>query len=243
MKKTEGFHFTDGEILLFDKPLYWTSFDLVHKVRHLVKKYTGEKKIKVGHAGTLDPMATGLMVICTGKATKKINDLTLIDKSYIATLRLGQTTPSFDRESEVDAVFPTEHITEELILSVLEQFKGESQQIPPLFSAKSINGVRAYELAREGRTDIELKSVTVTISDIQLISFADNELVISVTCTKGTYIRSLARDIGKALNSGAYLVGLHRTMAGEFKINNAYSYKEFQEILASLQPILEDTVL
>jgi len=243
MKKTEGFNFTEGELLLFDKPLYWTSFDLVHKVRNLVKKHTGEKKIKVGHAGTLDPMATGLMIICTGKFTKKINDLTIIDKSYIATLRLGQTTPSFDRESEVDAEYPTAHITEELILSVLAQFKGESQQVPPLFSAKSINGVRAYELAREGHTDIVLKAVTINIPDIQLISYANNELVISVSCTKGTYIRSLARDIGLALKSGAYLVGLHRTVAGNFKINNAYSYKEFQEILASLQPISENTVL
>jgi tRNA pseudouridine55 synthase len=238
----KNFNFTDGEILLFDKPLYWTSFDLVHRVRSMVKRFTGEKKIKVGHAGTLDPMATGLMIICTGKATKKINDLTIVDKSYRATIHLGQTTPSCDRETDVDATFPIDHITEELIKETLKKFEGETMQVPPLFSAKSINGVRAYELAREGRTDVELKAQPITLSKIEIISYEEPVLIIDVTCSKGTYIRSLARDIGVALKSGAHLSGLRRTSAGDFTINNALTVQKFQEILASLQPISGNTI-
>jgi tRNA pseudouridine55 synthase len=234
-KEVQDFNFVDGEILLFDKPMYWTSFDLVKKVRFLASRYSGIKKLKVGHAGTLDPMATGLMIICIGKATKLADSLTLADKEYIATFRLGQTTPSFDQETDVDAEYPTEHITRESVQNVVDQFIGSSMQIPPLFSAKSINGTRAYELARQG-SDIQLESKPIVIHEMEILSYNFPVVEVRIKCSKGTYIRAIARDFGLALSSGAYMASLRRIASGNFLIKNAWTFKEFQEKIASLQP-------
>lgn len=190
-------NFTEGEILYFDKPLRWTSFDLVNKVRNIVRYKLGLKKMKIGHAGTLDPLATGVMIVCTGRATKKIESFQYQTKEYVATLKLGATTPSFDLETEIDGEYPTEHITEELLRSTLKNFIGSIQQIPPTYSAVKINGKRAYEYARKGQ-DVEIKPKTLVIDEIELISFSDNVAKIRVVCSKGTYIRALARDIGQA---------------------------------------------
>ncbi len=224
------YDFKEGEVLLFDKDLDWTSFDLVKKVRNKLTKAIHEKKLKVGHAGTLDPKATGLMILCTGKATKQIESLQAQEKEYIATLKLGATTPSFDLETEEDFHFSTDHITQELFLEVLQKFTGEQLQVPPLFSAVKVNGKRAYTHARKG-DDVKLNAKLIQVSTIGLISFSNNEAVIRVTCSKGTYIRALARDIGKELNSGAYLVGLRRTKIGRFNVEDAMSIDYFLENL------------
>lgn len=226
----KNFNFPEGEVLLFNKELEWTSFDLVQKVRNNICRALGIKKLKVGHAGTLDPKATGLMIICTGKATKKIESLQAEEKEYIATLKLGATTPSFDLETEEDAVFETSHISRELILEVLRSFNGEIQQVPPIFSAIKIDGKRAYKHARKGE-EVDLKARPIIIREIELQAFSKTEITIRVICSKGTYIRALARDLGVALNSGAYLTGLTRTRIGEFSIENAYSVENFLNIL------------
>ena len=226
--------FLAGQIVLFDKEKNWTSFDLVNKVRGMLKKAYKVKKLKVGHTGTLDPLATGLMVVCTGKATKKINDLQNDDKEYIAKVKLGATTPSFDLETEEDQHFPTEHITKEKLEKALKGFMGEQQQIPPVFSAKRINGKRAYELARKGQ-EVEMKAASVHIHDIELLNVNFPEFEFRVACSKGTYIRSLARDIGKALESGAYLTNLVRTKAGEFELTDAMSIADFEGILKKMK--------
>jgi len=218
--------FEDGQVLLFDKPLYWTSFDLVNKVRNILKSSLGLKKIKVGHAGTLDPLASGLMIVCTGRATKRIDSFLNLDKEYIATFTLGATTPSFDLETEIDENFPTDHITEELIKEKLECFLGEQKQIPPVYSAKLIDGKRAYEYARKG-INIELEPATVYFREFELISFSLPEIKIRMKCSKGTYIRSFARDFGKSLNCGCYLSALVRSSIGEFKLCDAYSIETF----------------
>lgn len=224
------YDFQQGEILLFDKELEWTSFDLVQKVRNKLCRALGIKKLKVGHAGTLDPKATGLMILCTGKATKTIESLQAEEKEYIATLKLGATTPSFDLETEEDEQFSTEHITREFLLEVLGRFTGEQWQVPPVFSAVKVNGKRAYTHARKGE-DVKLNAKQIQIPEIELIDFSSNQAVIRVACSKGTYIRALARDIGVALNSGAYLVGLRRTRIGKFHVDEAMSAKFFIENL------------
>ncbi|MCQ2209301.1 MAG: tRNA pseudouridine(55) synthase TruB [Paludibacteraceae bacterium] len=220
--------FTEGEILYFDKPLRWTSFDLVNKARNIIRHQLGMKKIKIGHAGTLDPLATGVMIVCTGRATKKIESFQYQTKEYIATLKLGATTPSFDLETEVDATFPTEHITESLLRETLSHFIGEIKQIPPTYSAVKINGKRAYEYARKGE-EVDIKPKTLVIDEIELLSFDDNEAKIRVVCSKGTYIRALARDIGEALNSGAHLIGLQRTRIGDVTLSDCMTIEQFEE--------------
>lgn len=228
--------FLEGQTLLFDKPLYWTSFDLVKKVKNIIRKHYGYKKIKVGHAGTLDPLATGLMIICTGKDTKKMSDLHAFEKEYVTTLRFGETTPSFDLETEVNATFPTSHISRESILDALNHFIGEQNQVPPLFSAKNIDGKRAYEFARKG-VDRELKPVRIRIYELELISFEMPMATIRIKSSKGTYIRSFARDLGIYLNSGACLAELKRTKIGDFNLADAYKLSEFEEKIVSLKQI------
>jgi len=225
--------FQTGRILLIDKEYNWTSFDAVNKIRILLKNRLGIKKIKVGHAGTLDPLATGLIIVCTGKMTKQITDFQDLEKEYVAMLKIGDTTPSFDMESEVDKTFPTEHITKEGVLEVLKSFIGEIDQIPPLFSAKYINGTRAYEYARRG-SDVELKAQKVNIYSLELIDFNLPYVKIKVKCSKGTYIRSLARDIGSALGSGAYLSELRRTGIGSYNVKNAISLNDFEKSLITI---------
>ncbi|MBN2348232.1 MAG: tRNA pseudouridine(55) synthase TruB [Bacteroidales bacterium] len=229
----EGQDFLDGKILSFNKPFKWTSFDLVKNVHAAIRQKYSFKKIKVGHAGTLDPLATGVMVICTGKATKKITEIQDLKKEYIATLKLGETTPSFDLESEVNASFPVEHITLDLVTHVANDFIGELKQIPPVFSAKNINGVRAYKYARRGE-DITLEPNSIQIFNIEIIEFNLPILKIKVECGKGTYIRALARDIGEKLNSGAYLAALERSAIGPYKIENSISIENFRENLNNM---------
>lgn len=223
-------NFIEGEILYFNKPLTWTSFGLVAKVRYLLSKKQGVKKLKVGHAGTLDPLASGVMIICTGKATKRIEEFQYQTKEYIATLRLGATTPSFDLEKEIDATYPTEHITRESVEGVLKNFIGCIQQVPPVFSACKIDGERAYDLARKGK-EVELKPKTLVIDEIELLDYHLPEIKIRVVCSKGTYIRALARDIGQALKSGAHLTGLVRTRVGEITLDRCLEIDNFQDWL------------
>lgn len=225
--------FEAGEILYFDKPLTWTSFDLVNKIRYAIKRDLGIKKPKIGHAGTLDPLATGVLIVCTGKKTKMIEHLQYETKEYVATLMLGETTPSFDMETEVDATFPTEHITKELVEKTLKKFLGEIQQIPPAYSAVKVDGKRAYEYARKGK-DVELKPKTLVIDEIELLEYAMPVVKIRVVCSKGTYIRALARDIGEALNSGAHLTVLRRTRIGDVTVDKCISVEQFQAIVKSM---------
>ncbi|WP_372774647.1 tRNA pseudouridine(55) synthase TruB [Mangrovibacterium sp.] len=224
------YDFQQGEILLFDKELEWTSFDLVKKVRNRLTKAIGVKKLKVGHAGTLDPKASGLMILCTGKATKKIESLQAEVKEYVATMKLGATTPSFDLETEEDAFFPTDHINLAVITQALENFMGEQLQVPPLFSAVKIDGKRAYEHARKGE-EVKLNAKLIRFYELEVLSFNGVELTIRVVCSKGTYIRSLARDLGQALNSGAYLIGLRRTKIGDYQVSEAMTIDYFLENL------------
>ncbi len=219
-----------GEVLYFDKPLKWTSFDLVNRFRYKLSRKLDVKKIKVGHAGTLDPLATGVMIICTGKATKRIDEFQYQTKEYIATLKLGETTPSFDLEREVDAVYPTEHITCEMVENVLKTFIGTIEQIPPLFSAVKINGRRAYKFARKGR-EVELKPKTLVIDELELVECNLPIIKIRVVCSKGTYIRALARDIGEALQSGAHLIGLERTRIGNVTLDMCMTPEEIDAFL------------
>jgi tRNA pseudouridine55 synthase len=202
----------------------------------MIRSYLGVKKIKVGHAGTLDPLATGLMIICTGKATKKIDEFRDLDKEYCATLHIGKTTPSFDLETETDGNYPTDHITRELVQMTLKGFLGEQQQIPPLHSAKFIDGKRAYEYARKGVMK-KLEPVNISIKKAELISFGVPETKVRLLCSKGTYIRSFARDFGVALKSGCYLSALERTSVGSFKIENAFSLKKFDDFLEQMKQI------
>ena len=222
--------FQEGKILYFDKPLGWTSFDLVAKVRYKISRFLNVKKIKVGHAGTLDPLATGVMIICTGKATKQIESFQYQVKEYVATLKLGETTPSFDLETAIDQTFETQHITKEMVEETLKSFIGSIEQVPPAFSACKINGERAYELARKGES-VELKAKLLVIDDIELLEFNMPEIKIRVVCSKGTYIRALARDIGKALNSGTHLTGLIRTRIGDITLDNCLKIEEIDNII------------
>jgi tRNA pseudouridine55 synthase len=228
--------FEEGQILLFNKPVYWTSFDLVNKVRNMIRSSLGIKKIKVGHAGTLDPLASGLMIICTGKATKQIDSFRDLDKEYVATIHLGETTPSFDLETETDHQYPTGHITNDLVKEVLQGFIGEQKQMPPLYSAKQIDGKRAYEFARKGIAR-ELTAATVFFREIELLSFELPETKIRLVCSKGTYIRSFARDLGLALKSGGYLSALERTSIGSYHVENAYDLEKFAKFIEQMQQI------
>ena len=222
--------FLAGEVLYFNKPLKWTSFDLVNKFRYKLSRKLGVKKIKVGHAGTLDPLATGVMILCTGKATKRIDEFQYQTKEYVATLKLGETTPSFDSEKEVDAVYPTEHITRELVEETLKHFIGKIEQVPPVFSACKIEGKRAYELARKGE-EVPLKAKTLVIDEIELLECALPVVKIRVVCSKGTYIRALARDIGEALHSGAHLIALERTRIGDITLDCCLNPEEIDDFL------------
>ena len=222
----QTFDFQKGEILVFDKPLDWTSFDLVHKVRYIICKKLNIKKLKVGHAGTLDPKATGILVLCTGKATSKIDSLQADEKEYVATLKFGATTPSYDLESEEDRQFETSHITKDLLTDVLKKFIGTIQQVPPDFSAIKIDGKRAYLNARKGIA-MEIKSKTLEVKEIEIINFSLPEVKLRIVCGKGTYIRALARDIGEELQSGAYLTGLRRTRVGDYDLAQAINLADF----------------
>lgn len=226
--------FEEGEVLLLQKPLYWTSFDLVKKVRYAIRHHCGLKKLKVGHAGTLDPLATGLMIVCTGRATKKIEEFGRMDKEYTALIRFGQTTPSYDLESEVDHEYPADHITADMIADTLKEFLGEQDQEPPLFSAKYVDGKRAYELARKN-IDRKLDKVRVSFHELRLLDYSGTEARISIVCSKGTYVRAFARDLGTALGSGAHLAGLVREAIGEFRNEKALTVEELQYILENLK--------
>lgn len=224
--------FKTGEVLYFDKPLGWTSFKVVGHARYHICKRLGVKKLKVGHAGTLDPLATGVMIVCTGKATKRIEEFQYHTKEYIADIRLGATTPSYDLEHEIDATYPTEHITRELVEATLQRFVGEIQQVPPAFSACMVNGTRAYDLARKGE-EVELKPKSLVIDEIELLECRLPDIRVRVVCSKGTYIRALARDIGEALQSGAHLTALRRTRVGEVRVEDCLNPLDFKEWIAA----------
>lgn len=225
-KKPETF--LEGAILFIDKPLTWTSFDVVNKIRKELRSNLGIKKIKVGHAGTLDPLATGLVIICTGRATKQISQFADLDKAYTADVRFGSTTPSFDLETEVDREYPWEHITPDSLRDQLKEMTGEQEQMPPMFSAKSVDGKRAYVMARKGK-EVELKPSLIRISELELLETDLPDSKIHVECSKGTYIRSLARDLGERLGSGAHLTGLRRTRIGPHGLEKADTLEDFLE--------------
>lgn len=224
--------FIEGEILCFDKPLRWTSFNVVAKIRRHLCQRLGVRKLKVGHAGTLDPLATGVMVVCTGHATKRIDELQAHVKEYVATLQLGATTPCFDLEKPIDQTYPTEHITEALLKKALGKFLGRIEQVPPAFSACKIGGKRAYDLARRGK-EVDLKPKVLVIDEIELHGFDQEKMqaTIRVVCSKGTYIRALARDIGLALQSGAHLIALRRTRVGNVRVEDCMKVEDFPEWL------------
>ncbi|NMC41461.1 MAG: tRNA pseudouridine(55) synthase TruB [Bacteroidales bacterium] len=226
--------FEEGQVLLFNKPLYWTSFDLVNKVRIMIRESTGIKKIKVGHAGTLDPLADGLMILCTGKATRRAEEFTGLDKEYVAEIFLGKTTPSFDLETGTDGEYPVSHITRELAEEALGSFLGRREQVPPVFSAKLIQGKRAYELARKG-IDTGIKPVNVVFREIELLDFNLPVIKVRILCSKGTYIRAFARDIGKALGSGAHLSALTRTAIGPYRTESAIDLEKFKFLLNKMK--------
>ena len=234
-------NFHEGEFIYINKPYRMTSFGALAFVRTRLSKKLGVKRLKTGHAGTLDPLATGVLILCTGKATKKIESLQLQSKEYTATLQLGATTPSYDREHTVDMTYPTKHITRELIEQVLRQFEGDIMQVPPLFSAVMVDGHRAYKLARKG-ADVELQAKPIHIDEIELTDFNPEtmQMSIRVACGKGTYIRSLARDIGAALGSGAFLTALCRTRLGDKRVEDCLTLDGFNEWLETID--IEDEV-
>lgn len=222
--------FLSGEILYVDKPYGWTSFDAVKRLRSALTRRMGVKKLKVGHAGTLDPLATGVMIVTTGRATKQIERLQAGVKEYVAEIALGATTPSFDLETEIDATYPTAHITRDKVLDVLTRFHGTIQQVPPAYSACKVDGHRAYDMARKGR-DVELKPKTLIIDAIELLEFAPDCITVRVVCSKGTYIRALARDIGEALASGGHLTALRRTRVGDIGIADCLTMEQAVELI------------
>ena len=230
----------EGEILYIDKPLHWTSFDAVKRVRSIMSRRLKIKKIKVGHAGTLDPLATGVMIVCTGKATKRIDELQAHTKEYVATIALGATTPSYDLETEIDATYPTEHITREMVAEVLKKFTGRIEQVPPAFSACKIDGKRAYKMARKGK-EVELKAKILVIDEIELLEYSQQSIVVRVVCSKGTYIRALARDIGAALNSGGHLTALRRTRVGDVKVEECLTVEQAVEMLNNIEITMPET--
>ncbi|MDO4736199.1 MAG: tRNA pseudouridine(55) synthase TruB [Bacteroidia bacterium] len=223
-------NYPGGVVIPLDKPYRWTSADAVRKIKFLAQRYFHKKNIKVGHAGTLDPLATGILLICLGKATKQAEALQAQKKEYIAQIELGATTPCFDMEKEIDCRYPYEHITRQMVDEAVKKFIGEQDQIPPIFSAKLVDGTRAYEIARAGE-QVEMKPSRITIYDIEVLEFELPRLVIRISCSKGTYIRSLARDIGVALGSGGYLTGLTRTASGGFHINDALKMEDIDILI------------
>lgn len=232
--------FLKGEIFHIDKPYGWTSFAVVGKLRYHISKRIGVKKIKVGHAGTLDPLASGVLVVCTGKATKRIDELQAGVKEYIAEIKLGATTPSFDLETEIDAIYPWEHITREQVEDVLKtQFIGCIEQVPPSFSACKVNGKRAYKMARTG-AEVELKAKTLIINEIEVLEFEGQRLVVRVLCGKGTYIRALARDIGVALGSGGHLTGLRRTQVGDVRVEKCMTVDEAVQLIQTTEVVMPE---
>lgn len=224
--------FISGETICVDKPLGWTSFDAVKRLRGALSRRLGLKKVKVGHAGTLDPLATGVLIVCTGRATKRIEELQAGRKEYVATLRLGATTPSFDLEKQIDALYPWEHITESMVREVLERFTGDIMQVPPVFSAVKVDGKRAYRFARKGE-EPELKAKPLVIDEMELLDFRPPVMRVRVVCSKGTYIRALARDIGSALGSGAHLTALRRTRVGDHDLGHAMSVQKAMDLIWS----------
>jgi len=224
--------FAQGTTILVDKPLTWTSFDVVNKIRWNLKQVLGVKKIKVGHAGTLDPLATGLLILCIGKHTKQIDKLMVTEKTYTGTILLGKTTPSYDLESDYDSEYPTEHINSEILEAARQQLLGDIQQVPPIFSAKQIDGKRAYDLARAGKP-VELKSNSIHISDFKINDERFPEIDFEITCSKGTYIRSIAHDFGKLVNSGGTLIKLRRTKSGDLSVEDALSIDEWISLIRS----------
>jgi tRNA pseudouridine55 synthase len=231
--------FKEGEVLYFNKPLGWTSFKVVGHARYHICRRMKVKKLKVGHAGTLDPLATGVMIVCTGKATKRIEEFQYHTKEYVATIQLGATTPSYDLEHEIDATYPTEHITRELVEETLKTFIGEIQQVPPAFSACMVNGKRAYDLARKGE-EVELKPKLLVIDEIELLECNLPEIKVRVVCSKGTYIRALARDIGEALQSGAHLTALERTRVGDVRLADCLDPMNFKEWIDAQEIEIEE---
>lgn len=231
--------FVSGEIIGIDKPLGWTSFDVVKRLRGAIQRRLGVKKFKVGHAGTLDPLATGVLIVCTGKATGKIEMLQEGKKEYIAQVRFGATTPSFDLEKEIDANYPYEHITREMILNTLPKFTGKILQVPPVFSAVKVDGKRAYLEARKGK-DVELKAKPLEITEFELLDFNGRDATLRIVCSKGTYIRALARDLGEALDSGAHLIGLRRTSVGPVDIDKCLSVNEAIDMIDSAELTFPD---
>lgn len=229
MESLRNVNFEEGYVALIDKPLGWTSTDVVRKIKFRLKRL-GYRRIKVGHAGTLDPLATGVLLVCIGRATKRVEELQSENKEYVAELKLGETTPSYDLEHPVDRTFPTDHITREKVLETLRSLEGEREQEPPIYSAKKIEGTRAYELARAGE-EVELRKAHITIHSIELEEFSLPYMRIRIRCSKGTYIRSLAREIGEALGSGAHLTSLRRTRSGDFRVEEATGVDDFLEKL------------
>ena len=229
-----GVDFPEGYIAVIDKPLEWTSTDVVRKIKYALQHKLGYRKIKIGHAGTLDPLATGVLLVCIGKATKMVNALQAEEKEYIAELELGATTPSFDMEHPIDCHYPTEHITREMIEQALADLTGERLQAPPIYSAKKVEGVRAYEFARAGE-EVELKKALINIYEMEILELEMPRLKIRVRCSKGTYIRSLAQEIGQAVGSGAYLTSLRRTRSGGFTAENGWNLQNFMEKLAECE--------
>ena len=229
-----------GEVFYLDKPLSWTSFDVVKRIRGKLHHRLGIKKLKVGHAGTLDPLATGVLIVCTGKMTKQIDELQAHVKEYVAEMALGATTPSFDLETEIDATYPTEHITREMVEQVLqEQVVGSIQQVPPAFSACKVDGHRAYKMARKGKT-VELKAKELVIDEIELLAFEPQKITVRVVCSKGTYIRALARDIGVALGSGAHLTALRRTRVGSVRVEDCLSVPDMLSVLDEAELVMPE---
>ena len=224
-----GVEFPEGYVAVIDKPYEWTSADVVRKIKFQLRK-CGYPKIKIGHAGTLDPLATGILLVCIGRATKQVEALQAEEKEYVAELMLGATTPSGDMEHEVDNTYPTEHITREMVEEALKSLTGEREQLPPLYSAKKVQGVRAYEFARAGE-EVELKKALINIYELELVEYDMPRIKIRVRCSKGTYIRSLAFEIGEALQSGAYLTSLRRTRSGGFTVEKSHTLEDFMEKL------------
>lgn len=231
----------EGEILYIDKPLHWSSFDAVKRVRGIMARRLKIKKMKVGHAGTLDPLATGVMIVCTGRATKRIDELQAHTKEYVATIALGATTPSYDLETEIDATYPTEHISREMVEETLKKFTGRIEQVPPAFSACKIDGKRAYKMARKGK-EVELKAKILVIDEIELLEYSQQRIVVRVVCSKGTYIRALARDIGAALNSGGHLTALRRTRVGNVKVEDCLTVDQAVEMLNNIDIIMPEDI-
>lgn len=230
----------EGEIFYIDKPYRWTSFDAVKRIRNILTRRLKIKKLKVGHAGTLDPLATGVIIVCTGRATKRIEELQTGVKEYVATIALGATTPSFDLETEIDATYPTAHIDRKMVEDAIIKFTGAIEQVPPAFSACKVDGQRAYKMARKGK-EVNIKAKLLVIDEIELLDFSPESITLRIVCSKGTYIRALARDIGQALNSGGHLTALRRTKIGSVAIDQCMSVEQAVAMLQESPMVMPDT--